>query len=152
MSFECESRRDIVRATKTTVWTDALRKHTEGCSRCQETVAMTTMMSEIAAGEGPHTLPGYRLIWLKAQFARKQDRLTKFDLFALGGLSLSGIVGLVIFFFWRFPESSATLRSIPAIFSLFLSNIYSLGIPGFVFVAILVTVWILIQDSTFTQR
>ncbi len=92
------------------------------------------------------------LNWLKAQFARKQDCLTRSDLFALRELLLSGLARLVALLFWGFPQLLGNLRSIPAALSLFVGNIWSLGTPAFVLAGIIVTVWILTQDSTFTQR
>jgi hypothetical protein len=151
-NLECEYFAAIISATKTNQWTDALRNHAATCSRCKETMAMTTMMKELIAEDRPHPLPNYHTIWLKARYARKQERLTKFDLFALVGVSLSGIVGLVGLLFWIFPQVFGKLVAIPVISGLQLTNVFSFGTPTFILAGLVVTVWLLTRDSIFAER
>jgi hypothetical protein len=149
---DCEFTADTIRATKSNEWTDALRAHAATCSDCQQTIAMTTMMNELMADKHPHPFPNYRTIWLKARYARKQERLTKFDLFALLGVSLSGIAGLVALLFWLFPQLLGGLLNIPVFANLHFPSFASFGTPTFILVGLVIAVWLLTRDSIFAER
>jgi hypothetical protein len=143
---------DVVRATKSSQWTDALRAHAATCPDCQQTMAMTALMNELTAVEPRHPFPNYRTIWLKARYARKQERLTKFDLFALAAVSLSGLGGLVALLYWIFPQLFGGLLDIPVFANLRFPNLASLGTPTFILVGLAITVWLLTRDSIFAER
>ncbi|MGB2867996.1 MAG: hypothetical protein WBD36_06075, partial [Bacteroidota bacterium] len=129
-----------------------LGNHAASCPRCQETRATTMMMKELVANNPAHRLRDYRVIWLKAQYARKEERLTKFDLLALVGLSLSGIAGLFGLFLLMLPQLSGRFLDImvPAVPRL--STVLSSGVPVLVVTGVAVMIWILTRDSIFIEK
>ncbi len=113
---------------------------------------MTTFMQKISHEEVPHTLPSYRLIWLKAQYARKQERLSTLDMVALIGMSLTGIAGLIGLLFWRFPQFFDGAVNATGTSAVNWTGMVSNGAPFAVIVGVLVTVWLLTRDSYFAER
>jgi hypothetical protein len=150
-NIECSFMRDVVRATKSNQWTDELRSHAATCSDCQQTMAMTSMMNELVTVDDPHPLPHFRTIWLKSRYAKKQERLTKFDLFALAAVSLSGLGGLVALLYWIFPQLFGGFLAIPVFANLHFPNLASLGTPTLVLIGLAITVWLLTRDSIFAE-
>lgn len=65
---------------------------------------MTMIIQGMHGDEKEHHFPTYRLIWLKAQFVRREERLSAIDLVALVAMSLAGIAMLAGFLLWRFPQ------------------------------------------------
>ena len=149
---DCKFSEATITATKSNQWTDALRTHAATCSDCQQTMAMTTMINELTADEPQHRFPDYRTIWLKARYARKQEHLTKFDLFALAAVSSSGLGGLVALLYWIFPQLFGGFLDIPVFANLRFPNLASLGTPTFILVGLAITVWLLTRDSIFAER
>ena len=110
------------------------------------------MMNKFAAEGGVRALPNYRILWLKAQYARRQERLSALDLVGLIGIALGGVGGLIGLSAGMFPRPFAALvemagRSVPALTSLFSNNA-----PLVVIIGIAVMVWLVTRDSIFAER
>ncbi len=146
---DCEYSAAVTSATKSGQWPEPLRSHTATCARCRETMAMTTLMDESAARELPHPLPHFRTLWLKARYARKQERFTKFDLFGLAGVTFSGCAGLVVMLMVIFPHTFGTIIHIPDVSVSQLTNMFPGGTKIFLPAVIAVLVWIFTRDSLF---
>ena len=113
---------------------------------------MTRLMQEISHEDVPRTLPGYRLIWLKAQYARKQERLSKLDILSLAGLSIVGIAGLARLLVWRFPKILAGVVDITGVSLPDFKNVFSNGAPFAVIIGVVFMVWALTRDSFFAEK
>jgi hypothetical protein len=148
----CTSEREIIAAVKSQHWTDDLRHHVTNCAHCQETIAMTTMLKNFSTIDTEHPLPMYRIIWLKAQYARKEERLSTLDLVALGGMTLVGIAGLLGLLVWRFPQLFAGVFDSAARTAPGFTNVFSDGAPLAVIIGALVLVWGLTRGSFPAER
>ena len=144
----CTFEREVSRAVKSNQWTDELRAHAAGCPECQETITMTTAMTNMATGGAARPLPSYRLIWLKAQYARKEEQLSKLDILALTGMSLGGIVAVLGLLLWRFPKIFGGLMETAVPWRSLVSN----GTPLVIIAGALLIVWLLTRDSHFAER
>jgi hypothetical protein len=149
---DCEYSAAIISATKRNQWTDPLRAHLAACPRCQETMEVKKMMNKFAAEGRVHTLPNYRIVWLKAQYARRQERISALDLVGLIGIALGGVGGLIGLSAGMFPRPFAALveltgRSLPALTDLFSNNA-----PLAVMIGVAVMVWLVTRDSIFAER
>ena len=149
INAECDSVRDVIRATQSNEWPEDVRAHAATCSRCQETIAMASMMKELSARELPHPLPNFRTVWLKARYARKQESLTKFDVLSLAGLSLVGIAGLAVLLMVIFPQLFRKIIDIPSISISQLTGAFSGGTPLLILAAVGALVWLLTKDSKY---
>jgi hypothetical protein len=113
---------------------------------------MVTMMKRISDEPAPHSYPAHRLIWLKAQYARKQERLSVLDIAALAGMSLAGIAGLAGLLLWRFPQTFTGIIDSAAVSLTDFKSVLSNGAPLVVIAGVLVMVWVLSRDSFFAER
>ncbi|HEY6953266.1 MAG TPA: hypothetical protein VI758_12740, partial [Bacteroidota bacterium] len=129
---ECTFMHDVVRAAKTGQWTDVLQTHAANCPMCLETIAVTTMMNTIASQGTSRPLPNHRTIWLKARYARKQERLTRFDLVALAGVGLSATAGLAALFYWLYPQVWGNILDLHRVSLPHFLDIHSLATPAIV--------------------
>lgn len=148
----CPQEHSIIHAVRANEWTDELRSHADRCPICKETVAMTTMMNKLSNFEPPHSLPSYRLIWLKAQYARKQERISTLDMVTLIAMSAAGVMGLAGLLFWRFPKLLGGMLGSGGTGSFPWSTIFSGGTPFIAAVGALLVVWFLTRDSFFAER
>ena len=148
----CTFEREVLKAVKSNQWTNDVRNHAASCSLCKETIAMTTLMQKISREDVLHALPSYRLIWLKAQYARRQERLSALDMVALIGMSLTGIAGFVGLLFWRFPQLFDGAVNVTGTSAVNWTGMVSHGVPIAVIVGAIVTVWLLTRDSFFAER
>jgi len=74
----CSHEQATIVAVQTETWTDALRMHLSNCACCQETAQMARCMHSLAAVENnSRPLPDAKVIWLKAQLARRQASATE---------------------------------------------------------------------------
>jgi len=149
---ECGHEREVIRAAKSNQWTASLRDHIENCPLCRETLNMVTMIKKISDEYATHALPGYRLIWLKAQYARKQERLSLLDFAALAGMSLAGIAGLAGLLLWRFPQTFTGIIDSAAASLIDFKSVLSNGAPLLIIAGVLVMVWVLSRDTFFAKR
>ena len=115
-------------------------------------MTMARMMEHISGERGTHALPNYRLIWLKAQYARKEERLSVLDIIGLIGMSLVGIAGFIGLLLWRFPGIlngiiDSSHRPLPDI-----NTVFSNSAPLAVIIGLIIMVWVLTRDSFFAER
>ena len=149
---ECRYEREVISAMKSNQWIESLRIHVAGCPLCQETMNMTRVMETISGEHSAHALPSYQLIWLKAQYAKKEERISLLDIIALSGMSLAGIAGFIGLLLWRFPNIfngiiDSSHQHLPDI-----SAVFSNGAPVAVIIGLIITVWVLTRDSFFAER
>ncbi len=109
------------------------------------------MMNKFAIEGGTHALPDYHIIWLKARYAGRQEKLSKLDLVGLAAIALGGVGGLVGLSAGMFPQPFASLvtwtgQSLPALMSLVSQNA-----PLGVIIGVAVMVWLLTRDSIFAK-
>ena len=100
----CPFEDEIVRSVKSDAWTGDLRTHAQTCPLCSETTNVVEAVGSLSRVSIQQQLPSPRLLWLKAQYGRRQDGITKLDLIALIGMALVGIVLLGGIVVWRFPK------------------------------------------------
>ena len=148
----CAFEKEVMIAARLDQWTDSLRSHASMCPVCNETTRVISWMQAYSREHESPTLPTHRLIWLKAQYVGKQERFSKFDILALGGMSLIGVAGFVGLVLWQFPQLLSDLlhkagRSFPGLMSM-LSHSASLAVAA----AVLIIVWVLTRDSFMTDR
>jgi hypothetical protein len=148
----CPFEIQVTTATRTRQWTTSLRSHASMCPVCSATMSVNQWIQEYSREPESRTFPSHRLIWLKAQYARKQERLSKLDIAALGGMWVIGIAGFVGLSLWKFPHLfsdalDAARESFPDLANL-LSHGTSLGIS----VGILIMVWALTRDTFAAKR
>lgn len=146
----CPREDDLLAALNSHNWTDDLRQHAAGCPHCQETMAMTNLLQQIP--DADHPLPSYRLLWLKAQYMRKEERISVMDVVALAGMSFVGVIALAGLMFWRFPELLGKIAGLPAPSASSWTNIVSSSSPFVVVLGAILLVWLLARDSFFAER
>ena len=71
---QCAFEQEVIEACASDDWTHRVRDHVAGCSMCRETRILATGMRHYARSFGEPLLPGYQLLWLKAQYARRPPR------------------------------------------------------------------------------
>jgi hypothetical protein len=82
--FICSRESDVVHAAKSRQWTEELQAHVAGCVACKETVEVVATLQDLtteSAGVKPPI--SYRVIWMRAQVARREERLSKLDRFMI---------------------------------------------------------------------
>ena len=160
---ECSFERRVVRAAQSDEWPDDLRAHIAGCTECQQTKTAAILVKRLS-GEGASaaagaeaddqmefSLPRYRVIWLKAQYVRRQERLSSLDILSLAGLWAVGAAGFLGLILWKFPrllkgvlENAGTAsNSLTGVFS----HYESLAVAGGVFLL----VWLLTKERFFAE-
>jgi hypothetical protein len=148
----CVFEKEVMIAASREQWTDNLRAHASTCPACSETIRVSHWMQGYSREYESRKLPSHAVIWLKAQYALKQERLSKLDIAALVGMSVIGVAGLVGLLLWQFPHfvSGAidlTGRSFPD-----LRNVFSRSTALTVAVAAAILVWVITRDSFTAKR
>ena len=68
MSESCRFEADVLRAAQEDRWTDALRRHIEGCDDCVAAMSVAPWMTRFSRiSDREHILPDPQIVWLKAQ-------------------------------------------------------------------------------------
>lgn len=112
----CVYDHDVATAARTGQWTDALRSHVQTCALCGETVSLVTSLHRIA-GEtiAQVSVPvSYRILWLRAQFTRRQEHLSRLDRFMLMGLFAAVTCILVGIALWKWGLVQRWIASVSA--------------------------------------
>jgi|ERR1041385_3366754 hypothetical protein len=147
----CSLEKEVLKAVRSRHVTDNLRAHAATCPVCSETIQVAALVHTYSSDHISYPFPNHRLIWLKAQYARKQDRISKFDIVALVGMWVLGASGFVGLLFWRFPEVFFEVIHFAGSSALDIRSVLSNGAPFAVLIGVLVTVWVLTRDSFFTE-
>jgi hypothetical protein len=152
-THKCQFEQEIVNAVRSGKLTEQLRQHSATCLLCKQSIVVAQAINsvrEITAQEIP-AIPGYRLIWLKAQFTQKQERLFALDVVSLLGLSLVGALMFLGIVFWKLPQlSSWTLELFSSSTSSWM-NSFPLNIPVAVVIAFVLAVWVFTLESYFSK-
>jgi len=149
---ECEFTLSVVRAVKSGRWSDDLRTHAKTCSSCSDTVRVTTMFVRLSDKDDDHRLPEYLSLWLRAQFARREEKLSRLDLIALGGLSISVVIGLAGIALGAssrvFNRVLDAGRDISPVVQQGLAH----GAPIVLIIGVILLLWLLTGDATFLDK
>ena len=150
----CPLERETIHAVKSGVWTERQRQHAVTCSVCSETLLITRTMESVREAALEHTpsLPAYRLLWLKAQFNRKQEHLSKLDLITLLGLSLVGALAFIGVLFWKIPQLHQWTTNVVSASSPSWLSLIPMSVPIAVVVAFLIAVWVFSLEFFFARR
>ncbi|MBI1803420.1 MAG: hypothetical protein HY033_06550 [Ignavibacteriae bacterium] len=105
MKEYCSREPEVVRALKEDAWNEGLRRHTEDCTVCSTTAGIMPMMKQLATDtlRVSRALPSYQLLWIRAQFVRRQEKLSLLDLVAFIGALVIGLTGLLGVLIWKVP-------------------------------------------------
>jgi len=146
---ECQFTAATIAATKTNTWTNELRAHLSSCPICRETKEMTTTMNILTTNTATRAFPDYRILWMKAQLAKRQERLTTLDLVGLITVALGGTAGLAGLSVGLFPRLVSSLialtgQPLPAIQSLVAANA-----PLGVLIGVGVMIWLITRDRRY---
>lgn len=68
---QCPREPEVVQALRRGALPEDLRGHAQECPDCRETWAVATRLRELAASEGPASLPGAGQIWWRAEVVRR---------------------------------------------------------------------------------
>ncbi len=145
-TMECDFATDVIRAVKSSQWTEELRNHAAGCPRCRETAALASLMAEVADAENRRTLPDYRTVWLKARYVRREERLSRLDLITLAGLLLGGIAGLALLLMLTLPQMARRVLDISNFSFSHMSSLASGGTPFLALAGVALMIWLLTRD------
>lgn len=148
----CPFEKVVVAAAKAEVWTDQLHDHIAACPLCAETIRLVKMMQAFALETTQISPPAplYWQIWLKAQFAHREERLSKLEVLALRGASLVAAIGFIGLLLGNWPRFFAWLihatKSAPSWPGLFSSDFSLAAASG-----LIVILCILIYDIFFAE-
>ena len=143
----CRFEKDVMIAGRLKRWTTDLRSHASTCPVCSETLHVSNWMQAWSSEHKSIKLPSHKLIWLKAQYARRQERFSMIDILALGSLSVIGITGLIGLLVWQFPHLFSGIIDMTGRSLRNLGNLFSYSTSITITIAVVIMVWILTRDS-----
>ena len=148
--FESETR-EAVRSDR---WPEPLEEHMTTCEVCQETRIATTALHLVRsqADTTDHVFPRHQLLWIRAQFVRKEEKLSALDLFTLAGVILLAASGFIGFVFWRWPQIKQVLGIETTLIPPRLVDVLPVGPPLFVFIAVIGIVLLMTMDYFATEK
>ena len=143
---QCPIEHQVIQAGRSGAWTEALRAHAAECPVCNPTMNIGAALHRISTAEiAQDELPAsYRTLWFRAQFARREKRLSIVDLvLSLGALiiALSGLVGIIL---WNWNTIGAWLTGI--------SPGTGTQIPFLIIAGCAALLWILTEELFFIDR
>ncbi len=142
----CPHESETVTAMRSDVWSDTLRAHTAACPQCTDALWIGRLMNESAGRTTAALEPpvSYRVLWLKAQFMRRQEQLSRLDrLMFLGALATSA-VALAGIALWKWSDVQRWLAS--------LSGGPVAGLPIYLLVGCAALVWFLTEEIFVNDR
>ncbi len=144
MNNECRYEQEILHSVKTGQWNAYLHEHVTACPICKEmlTISKTLKTVQNDGFSRAKAIPAYKYIWLRSQFQRREERLTRLDLVKLLGSSFIGALALIAIVFWKIPALS---KGIKDIFSNGISDwvtIIPIGIPLSFAIVTLIAIWV----------
>jgi hypothetical protein len=105
MTGICSREIEVIQATKENAWTEELRAHARQCTVCSATVGIMPMMKELLTVSTleSRAFPSYQVLWIRAQFTKRQEKLSLFDFVTFIGALVVGLVGLLGVLIWKIP-------------------------------------------------
>ena len=76
----CQLEAAVIAAARADALTPALRDHVSGCRSCRETLDVLHAMRDFAMQTVAPAAPPYRGVWLRAEYARRQQQRTRREL------------------------------------------------------------------------
>ena len=136
----CPYEYENIAAARSGRWSDRLRMHVKTCAECRETASMARTLQQCALRMASGLIPpaSYRLLWLKAQFTRKQERLSRLDRLSLVGIFVAAAVTLIGFALWKW---SLVLRWLAGV-----SGEPGSSVPFFLLSGCAALVWFLTEE------
>jgi hypothetical protein len=101
----CSREIEVVHAEKQNAWTEELRLHVQQCQFCNVTTGIMPMMKELLTVTAPESraFPSHQVLWIRAQFTKRQEKLSLFDLVTFVGTLAVGLIGLLGVLIWKVP-------------------------------------------------
>jgi hypothetical protein len=148
----CQREYDVLAAAKSGGLSGELLAHSIGCRECEEALMVVREMSPLAALSPAQSFPAYRLMWMKARYTQRQQRLSILDLVWMISLAILGVVIFCGIIVWRFPAL------FPGLSRLVQSNLPPCGnglyatIPFVGLVICLTLLWLITRDRFFAEQ
>ena len=144
--LSCPHEPEVIAASSSGRWTDDLRSHAERCPECRETVMFSGTMRELASATFAEIkyLPSYQVIWLRAQFTRKHDQLSRLDRLMLLGVFVAGFVAAIGAAVWKWDT---VLRWTSRV-----SGESSMSLPFYAMAGLAALLWFLAENVFYPDR
>ena len=144
MNNECRYEQEVLHSVKSGQWNEYLRDHIATCSTCKEMLTVSQSMKSVQADgfARAKAIPAYKYLWLRGEFNRREEHLSRLDLVKLLGSSFVGVLALIGIIFWKVPSLSADIMEI---FSGKIPDwltIIPIGIPLSVAIVTLIAIWV----------
>ena len=144
--FSCPHEPEVIAASSSGRWTDELRSHAERCPQCRATMMLSGMMRELASAtftEAKH-LPSYQVIWLRAQFTRKHDQLSRLDRLMLLGVFVAGFFAMTAAAVWKWDTVIRWTSRV--------SGESSVSLPFYAMAGLAALLWFLVENVFYPDR
>ncbi len=144
MNNECRFEQEVLHSVKSGQWNEYLREHIITCPICKEMLTISQTMKSVQTDgfARAKAIPAYKYLWLRGQFNRREERLSRLDLVKLLGSSFVGVLALIGIIFWKVPSFSSMVTEI---FSGKIPDwlaIIPVGIPLSVAIVTLIAIWV----------
>ena len=145
---------ETLHAVRSGRWSDTLRSHTATCAVCQQTRVAAEAVHSLRsqANDVAHPFPSHQLLWIRAQFARREDKLSALDVFTLAGVIVLGALGFIGFVFWRWPQVKQVFGNATAVTAPRLVDVFPVGAPLFVLLAVVGLILLMTNDYSTPER
>jgi hypothetical protein len=113
--FICPRESDVVHAAKSRQWTEEFRAHVAGCLACKETVEVAATLQDLTTDSAGVKPPiSYRVIWMRAQVARREERLSKLDRFMILAGYSTFVLALLGSALWKWDLVESWISAVPS--------------------------------------
>ncbi|TAK60897.1 MAG: hypothetical protein EPO24_06340 [Bacteroidetes bacterium] len=153
-NLECTFEREVTHAEKTDAWNERLQNHLQECSSCRNALLIAKAMDSVQAGalQKASAVPAYRVLWFKAQYMQRQERLSTLDLVKLLGVSFVGALALIGIIVWKIPTLSSLLTISESASGFVFHTIIPLSIPIAFIIAVVIALWMYSLEFFFARR
>ena len=142
----CPREQEVIAAFSSGLWTDEMRLHAGQCPDCGETLRVSIAMRQVAAATSAEVkhLASYQTIWLRAQFTRRHEQLSKLDRVMLLGVFMAGFVGAIGAAVWKWET---VLRWTSRV-----SGETSVSMPFYAMAGFAALLWFLVENVFYPDR
>lgn len=144
--LSCPREREVIAASISNRWTDELRSHAQTCHECRETLRLYVSMKQMASSTSAEVkhLASYQMIWLRAQFTRKHEQLSKLDRLMLLGVFLAGLIGAIGAAVWKWDTVLRWMSHV--------SGEPSVSMPFYILAGFAALLWFLVENVVYPDR